>query len=46
MSYRYSDCVPILTGSFTGVGVGRADMEGFACEVDAVTAPVVTPGML
>ena len=21
---------------------GRADMEGFACEVDAVTAPVVT----
>ena len=46
MLYRYADCVPILTGSFTGVGVGRADMEGFACEVDAVTRPVVTPGML
>ena len=46
MSYGYADCVPILTGSFTGVGVGRADVEGFACEVDAVTGPVVTPGML
>ena len=46
MSYGYADCVPILTGSFTGVGVGRADVEGFACEVDAVTGPVVSPGML
>ena len=27
MSYRYADCVPILTGSFTGVGVGRADWK-------------------
>ena len=49
MSYGYVDCVcflKILTGSFTGVGVGRADMEGFICEVDAATGPVVTSGML
>ena len=49
MSYGYADCVhflKILTGSFTGVGVGRADMEGFTCEVDAATGPVVTLGML
>ena len=49
MSYRYVDCVhflKILTGSFTGVGVGRADVEGFTCEVNATTRPVVTPGML
>ena len=49
MSYGYVDCVhfkKILTGSFTGVGVGRADMEGFTCKVDAATGPVVTPEML
>ena len=40
MSYGYADCVhflKILTGSFTSVGVGRADVEGFTCEVDAAT---------
>ena len=49
MSYGYVDCVcflKILTGSFTGAGVGRAGMKGFTCEVDAATGPVVTPGML
>ena len=49
MSYGYADCVhflKILTGSFTSVGVGRADVEGFTCKVDAATEPVVTPGML
>ena len=49
MSYGYADCVhfkKILTGSFTSVGVGSADMEGFTCEVHAATGPVITPGML
>ena len=49
MSYGYADCVHFLkipTGSFTTVSVDRADVEGFTCEVDTATGPVVTPGML